>query len=84
MKIKLVNNSLVTVGGKLPNAVFIVDALDEKTPSDPFWRNRLKDDDGIALYSEPKTTPQKTEPKTADDAKPAAKSGSKSEVTDNE
>ena len=53
MKIKLKNVSQVSVGGQLPGAEFRVEAINEKTPKDRFWRERLKDNDGIILVQDP-------------------------------
>ena len=52
MKIKLKNISQVPVMGKLPGAEFRVEAIDENTPKDGFWRKRLKDDDGIVIVED--------------------------------
>lgn len=49
MKITLKNTALVSVGGHLPGEKFRVDAINEKTPKERFWRERLKDADGIIL-----------------------------------
>lgn len=52
MKIKLKNISQVSVMGILPGAEFRVDAIDENTPRDSFWRKRLKDADGIIMVQD--------------------------------
>lgn len=38
--------------GKLPGAEFRVEAIDENTPKEAFWRKRLKDADGIILVQD--------------------------------
>lgn len=52
MKITLRNNSQVSVGGQLPGATFRVEALNETTPTDRFWRKMLKNSDGIVIAEE--------------------------------
>lgn len=52
MKIKLKNVSQVSVGGQLPGAEFRVEAIDENSPKERFWRERLKDADGIILVQD--------------------------------
>lgn len=52
MKIKLKNVSQVSVGGQLPGAEFRVEATDANSPKDRFWRERLKDADGIILVQD--------------------------------
>lgn len=52
MKIKLKNVSQVPVGGQLPGSEFRVDALNETTPKDNFWRKMLKNADGIMLVQD--------------------------------
>jgi hypothetical protein len=52
MKIKLKNVSQVSVGGQLPGAEFRVEADNETTPKDRFWRKMLKNADGIILVQD--------------------------------
>lgn len=52
MKIKLKNVSQVSVGGQLPGAEFRVEADNETTPKERFWRKMLKNADGIILVQD--------------------------------
>lgn len=78
MKITLKNTALVSVGGHLPGETFRVDAINEKTPKERFWRKMLKNGDGVILVkTEEKEEKRETLTLKSNQASPKASTNQK-------
>ena len=57
LRITLLNKSEAVIDGVMPGATISVEGVNEKTPSDSFWRRRLADKSFAVIVERKKTQP---------------------------